>query len=206
MSLSCLRKFKDFKEYNERHRKENLRNSSNKRHTQYSVKGNNMNELVKSQVKIMTDKGKYCSYKAMYGVVVQAMEKSENVNERHYFSALSKLDIIEKINGNWYPPESIRDEMVERELKSYGIYRRKKDARSKQLTYNYGFNCKDESEFIVEVLQPVIAELDKLEAILDAVSDEILKQKEVLKNAGLSVASINPAQAIKREVHKWERA
>ncbi len=164
-----------------------------------------MNELVKSQVKIMTDKGKYCSYKAMYGVTVQAMESCDNITEKHYFSALNKLGIIEKVNGQWYPPEVIRNEMIENDSPSYGIYRRKKDVKSKRLSYSYGFNCKDEDSFIEEVLQPVMRELDDLEMKINIVKNDIETQKEVLKNAGLSVSAINVKQVIDKVVHKWER-
>lgn len=164
-----------------------------------------MNALVKSQVRVMTDEGKYCSFKSMYAVVLNAMVSNENITEKHYFSALKKLYIIEKIGGSWSAPEDVREEMVNEDLASHGIYRRRKDVRGEKLYYSYGFNCIDEDRFIDEVLYPVIKELDKLELSLIEVNEQIETQKQVLKNAGLSVGAINPRQLIDKVVTKWEK-
>ena len=164
-----------------------------------------MNELVKSQVRVMTDEGKYCSFKSMYAVVLNAMISNDYITEKHYFSALKKLNLIEKIGNSWSAPEVIREKMVDGDLPAYGIYRRRKDARGEKLYYSYGFNCQDEDMFIQDVLKPVIMELDDLEVSLIEVGEEIEEQKQVLKSAGLSVGAINPRQLIDKVVTKWEK-
>ncbi len=164
-----------------------------------------MNELVKSQVRVMTDEGKYCSFKSMYAVVLNAMISSENITEKHYFSALKKLGLIEKIGNSWSAPEDVREQMVNEDLPSLDIYRRRKDARGEKLYYSYGFNCFDEDAFIDSVLSPVIKELDVLEEILIGVDEVNALSKKVLKDAGLPVGSINPRQEIDKAVNKWEK-
>ena len=166
-----------------------------------------MNELVKSQVKIMTDDGKYCSFKSMYGVAVGAMISSDFVTEKHYFSALSKLNIIERRGTIWTAPEHIRDEMITNDIEVMGIYRRKTTLKddSKYL-HSFGFNCGDEDEFIKNVLSPVIKELDTLELMLIEADKQNEEMKSVLKAAGLPISSLNPRNTLEREVMKWEKS
>ncbi len=166
-----------------------------------------MNELVKSQVKIMTDDGKYCSFKSMYGVAIGSMVTSEFVTERHYFAALEKLGVIVKKGSSWTAPEEIRDRMIENDLEFYKIYRRKTSLKKDDsYLYSYGFNCNDEDEFVQEVLAPVITQLDVLESMLIKADEQNEKAKDVLKAAGIPISSLNPRHAFDKEVLRWERS
>ncbi len=165
-----------------------------------------MNELVKSQVKIMTDDGKYCSFKSMYGVAIGSMISSEFVTERHYFSALEKLGVIVKTGNKWTAPEEIRNRMISEDLEFFDIYRRKTSLKDDTYLYSYGFNCNDEDEFVQKVLAPVIEQLDALEGMLISADAQNEKVKDTLKAAGLPVSSVNPRHAMDKEVLKWERS
>lgn len=166
-----------------------------------------MNELVKSQVKIMTDDGKYCSFKSMYGVVIGAMKSNDFVTEKHYFAALSKLNVIEKRGTIWTAPENIRDEMITNDIEAMGIYRRKTTLKDDtKYLHSFGFNCGDEDEFVRNVLSPIIAELDTLESMLISADEQNGQMKQALKNAGLPISSLNPRATFDKEVMKWERS
>ena len=165
-----------------------------------------MNALVKSQVKVMTDDGKYCSFRSMYGVTIKNMLGCDYITENNYFQALKKLGVIERLGAAWTAPEHIRNEMVEQGLAVLGIYRRKSSVKEDGThNYSYGFNCADETVFIEDVLNPVILELEILDEALATAWGEIEKAKDALRTAGQPTSLINPSTMTNKVVAKWEK-
>ncbi len=141
--------------------------------------------------------GKYCSYKAFYGAVINALENDDvsidYINERHYFRALEKLNILIRGNlstkegdcnitpnrmGQLYPPSNIIQEVFENEKS--GIYRMKRGT--------FGFNCKDDENMATKVLNPVVELLTSISAEMEEAIEKINDNKQAIKALGMNVS------------------
>ncbi len=141
--------------------------------------------------------GKYCSYKAFYGAVINALENedisTEYINERHYFRGLEKLNIVTRGNlsikddtcvltinrmGSLYPNK----DAIQRVYSdgSSGIYRMKRDT--------FGFNCENAKLMVSGVLNPIVDLLSKVATEMEVAIEKINDNKENVKALGMTVS------------------
>lgn len=147
--------------------------------------------------------GKYCSYKSFAGRLWATLERMEistdYFNERHYFKALEKIEVLRKghVNenifipnkktGNYYPMQNSFGMMLDNTESSHSVYRRKRGT--------WGFNCDDNQHLNEQVLAPLVNLFIMLEfdlsmelAQFDKDHPDFQATKKALKGFGLTIS------------------